>query len=120
VALACGCISADRPTVLHNLKQARSVVLVVGGADEALLSGTKKMRLVLEGRKGFVKMGLETGASLVPCLAFGENNAYYQRFDSSVRAVQVGSGRGSGWGRACVCAKGGRRGGGQVSCILTA
>lgn len=89
VALGCGCISADRKTVLHNLHQDRSVVLVIGGADEALLCGTKKMRLVLHNRKGFVKMALQTGSALVPCMAFGENNTFNQVFQKGVRETQI-------------------------------
>ncbi|GMR59933.1 hypothetical protein PMAYCL1PPCAC_30128, partial [Pristionchus mayeri] len=34
--------------------------------------------LTLNKRKGFIKLALETGAQLVPCYGFGENDLYIQ------------------------------------------
>ncbi len=42
----------------------------IGGADEALLSGGGKMRLILKNRMGFVQVCVATGTPLVPCLAY--------------------------------------------------
>ena len=53
-----------------------SALLVVGGAEEALLATPNTNRLTLSKRKGFVKLALERGAPLVPVYAFGENNVY--------------------------------------------
>ena len=52
-------------------------VLVVGGAEESLLSSPKTNVLCLMKRKGFVRIALETGKPLVPVFAFGETNVYY-------------------------------------------
>ncbi|KAM0486770.1 hypothetical protein ACHAPX_000033 [Trichoderma viride] len=56
----------------------RAVTIVVGGARESLTAQPGALRLILKGRKGFVKMALRTGADLVPVLSFGENDLYDQ------------------------------------------
>lgn len=53
-------------------------VVVVGGAAESLEAIPDKYRLILRNRKGFVKIAIETGASLVPVFSFGENNLFNQ------------------------------------------
>lgn len=53
-------------------------VVVVGGAAESLEAFPDKYRLILRNRKGFVKIAIETGASLVPVFSFGENNLFNQ------------------------------------------
>ncbi|MEW5299156.1 MAG: hypothetical protein WDW36_002198 [Sanguina aurantia] len=53
-----------------------SVMLAVGGAAESLLAAPGRLDLVLTCRKGFVKVAMETGARLVPVLAFGENDIF--------------------------------------------
>lgn len=56
----------------------RAVTIVVGGARESLEAQPGKMRLILQERKGFIKLAVRTGADLVPVLAFGENDLYDQ------------------------------------------
>lgn len=56
----------------------RAITIVVGGARESLDAKPYTLRLVLKRRKGFVKLAIRTGADLVPCLAFGENDLYEQ------------------------------------------
>jgi len=53
-------------------------VLVVGGAPEALNSDQGKIKLVLDCRKGFIKLALRFGVDLVPTFTFGENRVYDQ------------------------------------------
>ncbi|CAF4314305.1 unnamed protein product, partial [Rotaria sordida] len=56
-----------------------SLVLVLGGAKEALdARPSHEYILTLKNRKGFVKIGLANGASLVPVFSFGENDLYQQ------------------------------------------
>lgn len=55
-----------------------SIVIVVGGAQESLSAHSGYMDLTLKCRKGFVKVAMRTGASLVPVLSFGENEIFYQ------------------------------------------
>ena len=56
----------------------RAITIVIGGARESLDAKPYTMRLVLKRRKGFVKLAIQTGADLVPVLAFGENDIYDQ------------------------------------------
>lgn len=53
-------------------------VLIVGGASEALNRDDKEIRLVLNRRKGFIKLALRFGRDLVPVFSFGENFIYGQ------------------------------------------
>jgi len=76
ICLFSGCISADKSSVEYSLNDGKSVLLVVGGANEALLTEEGSMNLVLANRMGFVKLAVSTGASLVPVLTFGENDTY--------------------------------------------
>ena len=54
-----------------------SMVIAVGGQREFRLMKPGHMDLVIKSRKGFVKIALQTGASLVPILSFGENELYH-------------------------------------------
>lgn len=74
--LAHGHGSVDRRGCLGLLRRGRSIALAPGGAKESLESTPGTMRLVLRNRRGFAKLALETGAALVPVLAFGENELY--------------------------------------------
>ncbi|KAI8145834.1 diacylglycerol acyltransferase type 2A [Fennellomyces sp. T-0311] len=56
----------------------RSIAIVIGGASESLNARPGIMDLTLKKRLGFVKIALETGASLVPVINFGENDLYEQ------------------------------------------
>ncbi|KAG9253512.1 diacylglycerol acyltransferase-domain-containing protein [Emericellopsis atlantica] len=62
----------------NNDGAGRAVSIVIGGARESLEAQPGTLRLILEGRKGFIKMALRTGSDLVPVLAFGENDLYDQ------------------------------------------
>ena len=51
-------------------------MLAIGGASESLYAAPGTYDLVLGSRKGFVRIALQTGASLVPVLNFGENELF--------------------------------------------
>ncbi|CAG2115352.1 unnamed protein product, partial [Medioppia subpectinata] len=61
-----------------NERTNQVVALIVGGGRESLDAKPNTMNLYLKNRKGFVKIALTTGTSLVPVLAFGENEIYDQ------------------------------------------
>ena len=80
VLMALGINSVTKMSVLRNLTRApgASVAIVIGGAAEALDARPGEATLTLSRRKGFIKMALRTGASLVPVFAFGENDIFEQ------------------------------------------
>lgn len=78
VLMAMGFVDAGRPSLDACLRGGLSVVLVPGGALEALYARPGSADLVLERRKGFVRLALAHGAPLCPCYVFGETEAYDQ------------------------------------------
>ncbi|XP_051009979.1 2-acylglycerol O-acyltransferase 1-like [Acomys russatus] len=53
-------------------------VIVLGAAEETLNAHPGNFTLCIHKRKGFVKIALTHGASLVPVFSFGENDLYKQ------------------------------------------
>ena len=51
-------------------------MLAVGGAEESLDAFPGTYKLTLRNRKGFVRVALKAGASLVPVMSFGENELW--------------------------------------------
>ena len=86
--MALGINSVTRRSVEKNLLRVKSsaakkprgnaVVIVVGGANEAMDAHHGTAILTLAKRKGFVRLALKTGATLVPVFAFGENDIFDQ------------------------------------------
>nr|AQX34626.1 diacylglycerol acyltransferase [Mortierella alpina] len=78
MVMAHGCASVSRASCEHILRSGEgcSVVIVVGGAQESLSTQPGTLNLTLKKRLGFCKLALVNGASLVPTLAFGENELY--------------------------------------------
>jgi hypothetical protein len=76
--LGLGAVEVSRESLLNTLTRGPgwSVAIVPGGAQEALDAVNGTMRLTLLRRKGFVRIALRTGTSLVPVFAFGENELY--------------------------------------------
>ena len=85
-ALAMGLASVSKESIENILSKGglngegmgRAVTIVVGGARESLNAEPHTLRLVLNSRKGFIKIAIRQGADLVPVLAFGENDLYEQ------------------------------------------
>ncbi|KAJ8412547.1 hypothetical protein AAFF_G00128830 [Aldrovandia affinis] len=76
-----GLIPSDKDSASYMLCQPRGgnvVVIAVGGAPEALDARPGAYTLLLANKKGFVKLAMEHGASLVPVFSFGENEVFNQ------------------------------------------
>eukprot|EP00468_Gymnochlora_sp_CCMP2014_P014865 CAMPEP_0167770320 /NCGR_PEP_ID=MMETSP0110_2-20121227/17856_1 /TAXON_ID=629695 /ORGANISM="Gymnochlora sp., Strain CCMP2014" /LENGTH=287 /DNA_ID=CAMNT_0007659489 /DNA_START=194 /DNA_END=1057 /DNA_ORIENTATION=+ len=62
--------------ILSDSNGGRAIMIVVGGAAEALDARPECMDLTLKRRKGFVRVALRHGACLVPVISFGENEIF--------------------------------------------
>lgn len=67
-----GVCSVSREAILQILQRGKSVFIAIGGGSESLLACPGRYDLILRRRRGFVRCALQTGASLVPVLGFGE------------------------------------------------
>lgn len=67
---------ARRACVRLLEKPGAAIVLYPGGAREALVTETGRFNLILNRRKGFARVAVMTGASLVPCFGFGETDLF--------------------------------------------
>ncbi|XP_046853454.1 diacylglycerol O-acyltransferase 2-like [Xenia sp. Carnegie-2017] len=78
---AFGICDVSKESIVHILSKSGGgnvAIIVVGGAAESLDAHPGLYRLTLKNRKGFVKMAIRTGASLVPVMSFGENDLFNQ------------------------------------------
>ncbi|CDJ44824.1 dgat2l1-prov protein, putative, partial [Eimeria tenella] len=75
---AVGFMNSSKETIRGFLTggPGRAVLVIVGGAKEALLGAPGRNDLVLQRRKGFFEIALQTGSSLVPVFSLGENEMY--------------------------------------------
>ena len=71
-----GYIDASRSVANNALNMGQSIAVCVGGEEESMLTTPKKDIYVLHNRKGFVRLALSHGASLVPVLGIRANELY--------------------------------------------
>lgn len=76
LVLSLGGRDASRYVARRILGYGKSVVVVPGGAAEALLSSPEVDIVHLKDRYGFIKLAIQSGASLVPVFAFNECNTF--------------------------------------------
>eukprot|EP00091_Calanus_sinicus_P021700 TRINITY_DN6546_c0_g1_i3.p1 TRINITY_DN6546_c0_g1~~TRINITY_DN6546_c0_g1_i3.p1 ORF type:complete len:201 (-),score=46.66 TRINITY_DN6546_c0_g1_i3:35-574(-) len=78
MVLGCGGCAATKRGMeaLLGKPGGHATVLVVGGAPESLNSDKDKIKLIINRRKGFIKLALRFGVDLVPTFTFGENSIY--------------------------------------------
>lgn len=74
-----GYVDARRAVLDRALRAGKSVFLLPGGEAESLLSARGTDRVVAggEGRRGFVRLALDTGAPLVPVYTFHNTDTYF-------------------------------------------
>ncbi|CAM9730869.1 unnamed protein product [Ectocarpus sp. 4 AP-2014] len=71
-----GCQSAGREEVARSVGEGWSVGLCPGGVAEIFDSDNDNEVLFLKARKGFVKLSLRMGTTLVPCYTFGNTRIF--------------------------------------------
>ena len=76
ILLSLGCVDASQKTAMRQLNSGRSILIFVGGEKEQLMTSRGKDCIYLKNRKGFIKLAIQTGVSLVPMYAFGEDECY--------------------------------------------
>ncbi|XP_053316637.1 diacylglycerol O-acyltransferase 2-like [Spea bombifrons] len=87
----CSVAHASIDYLLSHNGLGNAVVIVVGGASEALKCSKHHHILTLKNRKGFIRKALTTGSSLVPVYSFGENEVLHQyQFEAGswIRSLQ--------------------------------
>ena len=71
------CVDARRRSAERVLRNGHySLILYPGGVKEQILTKRGQHRVYLKSRKGFVKLALQHGCSLVPVYVFGETDLY--------------------------------------------
>jgi len=91
LALGIGDVSEKSCLALLKAGKGSSICIVIGGAQESLASRPGTADLTILNRKGFVRIALSQGASLVPVFSFGENDLWGQVDNSEgsfVRKIQ--------------------------------
>ena len=76
-----GAVASSKESLTYLLSRpggGEAAVLMVGGIPEMDNFSDKQINLVLNKRKGFIKLALRNGASLVPTFVFGETQLYKQ------------------------------------------
>nr|XP_054097887.1 2-acylglycerol O-acyltransferase 2 isoform X5 [Callithrix jacchus] len=92
--MSAGLVTSEKESAAHILSRkggGNLLGIIVGGAQEALDARPGSFTLLLQNRKGFVRLALTHGAPLVPIFSFGENDLFDQvpnSSDSWLRCVQ--------------------------------
>jgi len=82
IFMGTGTAAATKESMEHLLSKEKGQIsiLVTGGVLEAMNAGVgKTIKLVLQRRKGWIKLALRYGVDLVPTFSFGEHSIYEQK-----------------------------------------
>eukprot|EP00871_Galdieria_phlegrea_P004389 jgi/Galph1/4951/GphlegSOOS_G3631.1 len=71
-----GGIDASRDSALYSFQTGKSILVFPGGNREIFLTRKDEICTHIQKRKGFIKLALETGSSIVPVLAIGEEELF--------------------------------------------
>ena len=77
ILLLWGNVDAGGATAHYNLRRGRSLMIFIGGEKEQLLTKPHQHQIVINERKGFIKLSLLYGCPLVPMYCFGENELFF-------------------------------------------
>lgn len=71
-----GCVDANRKVAEKMLENEKSLVILVGGITEQMLSQRSDQTIYVQKRKGHIRLALKYGTPIVPGYAFGETDLY--------------------------------------------
>lgn len=71
-----GCVNADRRVAEKVLRSGKSLVILVGGIMEQMLSQRGDHMVYVKKRKGHIRLALKHGTPIVPGYNFGETDLY--------------------------------------------
>ena len=73
-SLCCGCLDASRSVLTRAIKRGENIILLPGGEKEMMRTdgASTETQLVINDRKGFVRLAVTHGMELVPGFCFGE------------------------------------------------
>eukprot|EP00835_Amoeboradix_gromovi_P006120 NODE_665_length_5410_cov_0.165317.p3 type:complete len:362 gc:universal NODE_665_length_5410_cov_0.165317:2827-1742(-) len=86
--LACGYQSCCKKSCEYILKHGRSLLIVIGGAQEVHYVDATHYRLIVKKRRGFFKLALKFGVPVVPVLSMGENSIYTYIQSPRLQSIQ--------------------------------
>jgi hypothetical protein len=70
------CIEASEACILETLANGESVALMLGGVEEMVHAGQDTVKLVVNKRKGYVRLAKQAGIPIVPLYTAGENELF--------------------------------------------
>ena len=62
--------------MLRALKERKSISVAIGGVREISENSSTEIRTTVGSRAGIYRLALETGATLVPVISYGENDLF--------------------------------------------
>ena len=72
----CGYQSCSQKTCDYILSRGKSLMIVIGGAQEVYYINKTHYRLIVKKRKGFFRLAFKYGIPVVPVFSFGENSIF--------------------------------------------
>ncbi|MBN2530663.1 MAG: acyltransferase family protein [Deltaproteobacteria bacterium] len=77
VARRMGVIRAKRENALAALKDGGHVLVYPGGDQDAFRTFSERKKIVLAGRKGFIRIALQAGVPIVPLVSVGLHESFF-------------------------------------------
>ena len=84
--LLIGGIDCSKPILEKFINNNNSLILFLGGAEEAKFCNVKFSKIFIKSRKGYIKLAIENELTIVPCYCFGNNNIF-KSFDFDILSI---------------------------------
>jgi len=77
-SLSAGCLDAGKKTLVKAINHGENIILLPGGIKEMMLTDgeSSDTQLVMKDRKGYAKLAIENGLTIVPGFCFGEKRVH--------------------------------------------